>query len=86
LQQLHDNKADFNVNVLDAMHVLRGAWDTVKAETIEKCFHHGGFETADSVAVSDEEETAESDDLPDIPRGVSLDVSDQAILELIREG
>ena len=31
------------ITVLDAMHFIKAAWDSVKEETIQNCFNEAGF-------------------------------------------
>uniref|UniRef100_A0A8C4RRF5 Tigger transposable element-derived protein 4 n=1 Tax=Erpetoichthys calabaricus TaxID=27687 RepID=A0A8C4RRF5_ERPCA len=42
---------DFSINLLDALHMLHSAWNSVTPRTIENCFHHAGFsKVSDSLA------------------------------------
>uniref|UniRef100_A0A8C4SEN5 HTH CENPB-type domain-containing protein n=1 Tax=Erpetoichthys calabaricus TaxID=27687 RepID=A0A8C4SEN5_ERPCA len=34
---------DFSINLLDALHMLHSAWNSVTPRTIENCFRHAGF-------------------------------------------
>lgn len=40
-----ENKMEFTFNLLDALHLLRRAWDDVTAETINRCFEKAKFIT-----------------------------------------
>ncbi|GFQ98890.1 KICSTOR complex protein C12orf66 homolog [Trichonephila clavata] len=41
---------DFSIHLLDALHILHFAWNSVTPRTIEYCFHHAGFsKVSDSV-------------------------------------
>lgn len=55
-------KEDFSMNLLDALHTLRSAWNLVKPATIENCFRHAGFsKTTNSLA---REESADTETEP----------------------
>ena len=38
-----DEKKNYKTNLLNALHLLRRAWDDVKEETIKNCFRHAKF-------------------------------------------
>ena len=38
-----DSGTEFSFNLLDAVHLLRQAWDNVTASTISNCFRHANF-------------------------------------------
>uniref|UniRef100_A0A915EM16 DDE-1 domain-containing protein n=1 Tax=Ditylenchus dipsaci TaxID=166011 RepID=A0A915EM16_9BILA len=38
-----DQKQDYLFNLLNALHLLRKAWEGVKPETIKNCFRHAAF-------------------------------------------
>ena len=38
-----DNKTDFKIDLLDALHFLDRAWNSVKPETLSNCFRKAGF-------------------------------------------
>ena len=60
------------VTVLDAILWFQSAWQTVTAETIQKCFKNCGFAT-DALEVQDEDESWDEEDLlPLLPGGTTL--------------
>jgi hypothetical protein len=38
-----DNKVDFEFNLLNALYLLKRAWNEVKQETLANCFRKAGF-------------------------------------------
>jgi predicted DNA-binding ribbon-helix-helix protein len=46
-----DEEKDFSINLLQALRILKRAWDAVKPETIRKCFKHAGFVIEDQVDI-----------------------------------
>ena len=40
-----DDDKELNVNLLDALYMIRRAWMNVKQSTISNCFRHAGFAT-----------------------------------------
>ena len=49
-----DEKKVLYISVLDALHVLRQAWEMVKPKTVENCFKHCGFNSAQNDSQSEE--------------------------------
>uniref|UniRef100_A0A914VZL2 HTH CENPB-type domain-containing protein n=1 Tax=Plectus sambesii TaxID=2011161 RepID=A0A914VZL2_9BILA len=45
-----DEKKDFLINLLNALHLLRRAWDDVKPETVHNCFRKAAFVSNDAMA------------------------------------
>ncbi|KAH6948177.1 hypothetical protein HPB50_023127 [Hyalomma asiaticum] len=45
----------YNLDLLGAIHILYHAWEQMQATTIQRCFHHAGFQAREPVA--DEEES-----------------------------
>jgi transposase-like protein len=64
-----DSNTDFVLSVLDAMYLMRQAWDNVKAQTVGNCFRHAGFKRGgtDTDAEAEDTEDAESDPEDDLP-------------------
>lgn len=68
-----ENKTAYDINILDAMHMLRNAWADVKPQTITNCFHKAGLETTmcrndtQSTETTDGESRDEFDDDDDLP-------------------
>ena len=62
-----DKKTEFSLTVLDAMRLLKQAWDNVEPKTIQNCFQHANFyhnrpTNAETKQVSDEDDP--EDDIP----------------------
>jgi hypothetical protein len=64
-----ETKQEFQLTVLDALRLLKQAWDCVTATTIMNCFRHAGFlipadktQTSTDIDINDE-----SDELDEIP-------------------
>ena len=77
-----ENKTVFDVNVLDAMHMLRKTWAGVTQQTIVNCFRKAGFQNdtqsqdEPAVDIDNNEGFDEEDDLPLsrlLPDGVTFD-------------
>jgi hypothetical protein len=49
LTALDDGK-EFRVNLLEALHTARYAWNSVKQTTIANCFRHCGFKIVDGTS------------------------------------
>ena len=47
---------EFKISLLDALQMVRAAWDSVTAETAVNCFHRGGFSLPSEVMGSLEED------------------------------
>ncbi|XP_077501407.1 uncharacterized protein LOC144112440 [Amblyomma americanum] len=45
-----DSGKDYVIDLLSAIHILARAWEQVQATTVQKCFHHAGFEAHDPIA------------------------------------
>jgi hypothetical protein len=41
--QAIEDAADFKINLLDALHLVRKAWNLVQPTTIERCFRKAEF-------------------------------------------
>jgi len=56
-----DANATYTINVLDALHILKCAWDDVKKSTIMNCFRRAGLtlNTEDGM-MSDEDDPDEA--------------------------
>ncbi|GFT01749.1 tigger transposable element-derived protein 4 [Trichonephila clavipes] len=50
---------DFSIHLLDALHMLHSAWNSVTPRTIESCFRQGGFSKASDTLVLEEMEEEE---------------------------
>ncbi|XP_061184351.1 tigger transposable element-derived protein 4-like [Saccostrea echinata] len=62
--ELSANDLAKRVTLLDAIHMLRKAWNAVKSSTIQNCFRKAGFTADEHQADSDEENS-------EIPEGVT---------------
>ncbi len=47
-----DEGQEFSINLLKVLRILKRAWDTIKPETIRKCFNHAGFVIEDQVRIN----------------------------------
>lgn len=56
-----DNKKDYNVDLLSALHILTNAWECVKVSTVQRCFHHAGF-SIQEVLPDEEDNIAEAEE------------------------
>ena len=54
-QDMSANDLAKKTNLLDALHLLAMSWDCISSNTIQNCFHHGGFST-ESPEVTETEE------------------------------
>lgn len=54
LRQIQENRAVVPINVLEALHFIKKAWDEVSPRTIQNCFSACGFD----VITTDESDTA----------------------------
>lgn len=52
---------EFSISLLDALHMLRSAWNSVKPTTIENCFRHAGFSKIANSLASQESADIESE-------------------------
>ena len=59
----HDLKLPFTISVLDAMRLLKEAWKSVTAQTIQNCFKHVGFEQELDVEETDVVEEEEEEEM-----------------------
>lgn len=55
-----DTEKCYNVDLLAAIHILAHAWEQVQATTIQRCFHHAGFQALEPVP-HEEESPADAD-------------------------
>nr|XP_037270734.1 tigger transposable element-derived protein 4-like [Rhipicephalus microplus] len=54
-----DTDKYYNVDLLAAIHILAHAWEQVQTTTIQRCFHHAGFQAQE--LVHEEESLADAD-------------------------
>ena len=73
LMESIENKTTYEINVLDAMRMLRKAWADVTQQTVANCFAKAGFQLSmcvnyapddDATTGDDGDEFDEEDDLP----------------------
>ena len=53
-----DKGEEFSVNVLDALHFLRAAWDDVTSTTVTNCFRKAGFMCSQESTDADDGDTS----------------------------
>uniref|UniRef100_A0A8C4SC05 HTH CENPB-type domain-containing protein n=1 Tax=Erpetoichthys calabaricus TaxID=27687 RepID=A0A8C4SC05_ERPCA len=78
---------DFSINLLDALHMLHSAWNSVTPRTIENCFRHAGFsKVSDSLALREmEKEDIETEPkLNEMFEKVSVLLDYKDILEFVQ--
>ncbi|XP_049271294.1 tigger transposable element-derived protein 6-like [Rhipicephalus sanguineus] len=49
-----DTGKSYNVDLLAAIHILVHAWEQVQATTIQRCFHHAGFQAQEPLPHEEE--------------------------------
>lgn len=55
------------ITVLDAMHYLQQAWNSVTETTVANCYRKAGFKISDDADISDEQIEIDEDPLDDVP-------------------
>ncbi|KAH3740026.1 hypothetical protein DPMN_046721 [Dreissena polymorpha] len=63
--RVEDNDEELKVNILQALLMMKRAWESVTATTIQNCFKHAGFRKEEETIDDDDKEYHEVPDDPD---------------------